>query len=125
MPCVFLLFAPSLVGFFTDRPETHRYGVAALKILAAGYMFYAWGMVLMQAFNGAGDTMTPTRINFVSFWMLQLPAAWALSRWCGGGPVGVFWSVPIAETLLATLSVIAFRSGRWRDTKIAADSGES
>lgn len=120
---VFLTLAPVLVAFFTERPETLRHGIAGLRIFSVGYILYAWGMVLMQAFNGAGDTATPTRINFVAFWMVQVPTAWGLAHGLGMGTSGVFWAVPIGEFVLATLAIWIFRSGRWKDTRIA--SGET
>ena len=97
--------------------------VAALRILSYGYVFYAWGMVTVQAFNGAGDTMTPTWINLFCFWMFQIPAAWLLANHFELGPDGVFWSVCIAESLLAAIGITLFRRGRWKTTQLAADTG--
>jgi len=118
---VFLLFAPDLVGLFTDQPETLALGVEALRTLSYGYVFYSWGMVISQAFNGAGDTLTPTRLNLFCFWGLQIPLAWTLSRPLGLGPSGVFWSVCLAESVLAGTAVLLFRRGRWKDVRIAPD----
>ena len=118
---VFLTFAPFLIGIFTRDPETLRTGIAALRILSYGYVFYAWGMVVVQAFNGAGDTMTPTKINFVCFWMLQIPLAWSLARPLELGPPGVFWSVCIAECILAAVAIVWFRRGAWKHKELAAD----
>lgn len=117
----FLLGSDRLIGLFTTAPETARIGVLALQILSAGYMFYAWGMVMVQAFNGAGDTMTPTRLNLVCFWCLQIPMAYLLAVTLDIGPSGVFWSVAICEAILAVLSIVMFRRGRWKEMKIAAD----
>lgn len=118
---LFLAFAPELVAFFTDKPETHAIGVQALRTLAYGYVFYAWGMVIAQAFNGAGDTQTPTRINFFCFWCFQIPLAWTLAHPLGMGPQGVFWSVCIAESVLAAVAILLFRRGKWKQMQIAAD----
>lgn len=118
---LFLAFAPALVGIFTVKPETHALGVSALRTLAYGYVFYAWGMVMAQAFNGAGDTLTPTRLNFFCFWCLQIPLAWTLSHALELGPVGVFWSVCASESVLAVAAMLVFRRGRWKSARIAAD----
>lgn len=121
---VFLVFGPDLVAIYTDKPDTAGTAVDALRILSYGYVFYAWAMVMLQAFNGAGDTMTPTRLNFVCFWLIQVPLAWTLARLLDLGPSGVFWSVCIAESLLAVLSILVFRTGGWKATKVAADVAE-
>ncbi len=118
---VFLAFAPELVSIFTARPETHAVGVQALRTLSYGYVFYAWGLVVTQAFNGAGDTLTPTRLNFFCFWCFQLPLAWTLARALELGPQGVFWSVCVAESVLALAGVMLFRRGRWKETRLAPD----
>jgi len=122
---VFLFVGEPLVGFFTEDPETLRHGADALRIISYGYVFYAWGMVMTQAFNGAGDTMTPTYINVVCFWLLQIPLAWTLAHGVGLGPSGVFWSVGIAESVLALVSIAVFRRGRWKTTEIAAGDEEA
>lgn len=117
----FTVSASSIAGLFTDSAETREAAASALRILASGYLFYAWGMVTIQAFNGAGDTMTPTRLSFVCFWLVQVPLAWVLATQTSLNERGVFWSVPIAESLLAVLAVIWFKRGRWKTTQIAAD----
>ena len=88
--------------------------VAALRTLAYGFVFYGLGMVVVQSFNGAGDTFTPTIINVVTFWIIQIPLAWALSSWTGLGPQGVFWSVAIAYSSQAVIGLLAFRRGTWK-----------
>ena len=117
----FLALAPQLVAIFTESPGTHGIGTRALRTLAYGYVFYAWGMVVAQAFNGAGDTTTPTRLNFVCFWCLQIPLAWTLAHPVGLGPDGVFWSVCGAESVLALAAIALFRRGRWKEARIAPD----
>ena len=119
---VFLALAPLLIAIFTDEPETFAVGVSALRILSYGYVAYAWAMVGTQAFNGAGDTMTPTKMNFFCFWMFQIPLAWVLARPLGIGPAGVFWSVCLAEALLAVVAIVLFRRGRWKETRLVADT---
>ncbi len=111
----FLLFAPYLVAIFTDDPAVSGYAVMCLRTLSYGYCVYGLGMVLMQGLNGAGDTRTPTMLNFFAFWMLQIPVAWWLSSELAMGPQGVFLAVPISETFLAAGAVWAFRRGRWKN----------
>jgi putative MATE family efflux protein len=118
---VFLALGPLLVTFFTDKPETLAYGATALRVVSYGYPFYAWGMVMAQAFNGAGDTWTPTRLNLFCFWLFQLPLAWSLSHSLDAGPAGVFWSVAVAEAVLALAAMLVFRRGRWKEIRLAAD----
>ncbi|MBK9176544.1 MAG: MATE family efflux transporter [Flavobacteriales bacterium] len=115
---LFWAFAPQLIGFFTDDAEVARYGVDALRIVCLGYFFYGYGMVLAQAFNGAGDTLTPTWMNVICFWMIEIPLAWFLSRFLGWGPDGVFASIAISESLLALLSGYLFHLGRWKMVKV-------
>lgn len=118
---LFLALAPTLVAIFTTNPTTHEVGVRALRTLAYGYVFYAWGMVIAQAFNGAGDTRTPTQLNFFCFWCLQIPLAWFLAMRLGLGPDGVFWSVCASESVLAVAALLLFRRGKWKDVQLAAD----
>ncbi len=111
---VFLLFAPFLIGIFTSDPEVAPYGIRCLRIVAAGFFFYGYGMVLTQAFNGAGDTRTPTFIHLFCLWMLEIPLAWVLARPLGFGPTGVFISVSVAFSTLALVSGWIFSKGRWK-----------
>lgn len=115
---LFWLTAPWIVGFFTMDPLVSRYGVEALRIICLGYFFYAYGMVLAQAFNGAGDTMTPTWMNIICFWVLEIPLAWVLSMTLAWGVPGVFASIAISESFLALLSAVLFRRGAWKLTKV-------
>ena len=109
-----LVFAPLIVRGFSDDPEILRYGSNCLRILGLGYPAYAAGMILIQALNGAGDTRTPTVMNLVCFWLLQIPLAYWLATSLGLGPNGVFAAIVVSETLLTALAVIMFRRGRWR-----------
>ncbi len=115
---LFLATGHHLVALFIEAAPVRRVAEDALRIITYGYVFYGWGLVMMQAFNGAGDTMTPTRINLVSFWLLQLPLAWTLSVPAGLGPHGSFWSVMIAEAVLTAISIAVFRRGRWKQRQV-------
>ena len=115
---VFLFFAPAIIHVFTTDPQIAPVGVEALTIISYGYVFYAWGMVMMQAFNGAGDTVTPTWINFFCFWVFQIPLAWSLARPLGVGPPGVFWSIGLAYSLSAVVGILLFRRGTWKGKKV-------
>lgn len=111
---LFVVFAPQVVRIFTPDPEVARYAIAALRTIACGFLFYAYGMVLTQAFNGAGDTRTPTWINLGIFWVLEIPLAWVLANTFGMGPMGAFLAATIAFCLLAVVSAMVFRRGRWK-----------
>jgi putative MATE family efflux protein len=111
---VFLLGAEPLASIFTHEPEFHRVAVDCLHILALGNVCYAWGMVMAQAFNGAGDTRTPTLINLGCYWMFQLPLAYTLAVTLGWGTRGVFIAIPTAEAALAVISLLLFRRGGWK-----------
>ncbi len=103
-----------LVSIFTGDPAVIAYGVDCLRFLSYGYGFYAVGMVLTQAFNGAGDTDTPTWINLICFWLLQIPLAYVLAVALGYGPRGVYVTIALADTLVAVIAFVMFRRGRWK-----------
>jgi len=115
---IFVLWAPELIAIFTDDTAVVPIGVDSLRIISYGYVFYAWGMVLTQAFNGAGDTWTPTRLNLFCFWFFQIPLAFFLARGLALGPQGVFWAVAITEAVLAVFAGLLFRRGRWKKTSV-------
>jgi putative MATE family efflux protein len=116
---VFLfLFASSIIGFFSQSPEVLSYGVSCLRIIALGYGFFALGMVMTQALNGAGDTMTPTWINLACFWCFQIPFAYVAANYFGWETNGVAWSVTLAETLVAITGLIIFKRGAWKAIKV-------
>jgi putative MATE family efflux protein len=115
---IFLAGAEPIVRVFNSEPEIIRYAVQALKIISAGYIFYGIGMVMMNAFNGAGDTWTPTWINLAGFWAFQIPLAYLLAKSFDLGPVGVFIAIPVAETVITIASIILFRRGKWKLVKI-------
>ena len=111
---VFLWWAEPLIAVFTSDPAVLALGADCLRIVSYGYGFYAWGMVLVQAFNGAGDTRTPTWINLGCYWCFQIPLALVLARGLGYGPNGVFSAITIAESALAVVGLLAFRRGSWK-----------
>src|SRR3989441_2551812 len=110
----FVLFARPIVSAFTSDPVVLAYGTDCLRIIAAGFPFYAYGMVLSQSFNGAGDTFTPTMLNLIVFWLWELPLAWALAVVLGMGPRGAFFAVAISFSTLAVAAGTIFRRGRWK-----------
>jgi len=115
---IFLLFAPQLVAVFSSDPEVVPYGVECLRIVAVGFLFYGYGMVLSMSFNGAGDTLTPTPINFFCLCSLQIPLAWVLAYPLGFGPKGVFIAVAVAFSVLALVSAAIFRQGWWKTRRV-------
>ena len=115
---VYLIFAPSMLRLFSPDPEVIRAGVATLRIICAGYVVYGYAMVLGAAFNGAGDTRTPTAINFVCFWLIQIPLGYFLAVTLKFGLPGVCWSVVISETLMVFLLIFLFRRGKWKTVKV-------
>jgi putative MATE family efflux protein len=115
---VFILFSDFFVRLFTDDPGVVAIGADCLRVLSYGYVIYALGMVMIQAFNGAGDTTTPTIINFFCFWLLELPLAYALALPLGLGERGVFYAILAAESALGITGAILFRRGRWKNRKV-------
>jgi putative MATE family efflux protein len=111
---IFVVFARQIIGLFTTDPAVMPYGVDCLRIVASGFLFYAYGMVLTQSFNGAGDTWTPTIINLFVFWLWELPLAYVLAIVMGLGPRGVFLAITIAFSTLAIVSALFFRRGKWK-----------
>lgn len=111
---VFLIFAEQIIGLFSQDPQVLASGIACLRYMAYGYAFYGIGMIVVQAFNGAGDTMTPTYINFVCFWLLQIPMAYFLAKVMQFGPDGVYISITVAESLIAVIGIWLFRKGQWK-----------
>jgi len=115
---LFLLLSPYIIGFFAEKPDTRKIAVEAMLIISSGYIFYGVGMVMMNAFNGAGDTRTPTIINAVGFWLFQIPLAIFLSKTLKMGATGAFIAIPAAETAMAIAFYILFRKGKWKQVKV-------
>lgn len=113
-----IVLAPEIVALFSTETEVLHYGTICLRIMGIGYPMYAVGMVIVQALNGAGDTKTPSIMNFVCFWVLQIPLAYWLAAPAGFGPTGVFMAIVISDTVLTLLSVVVFRRGSWRNQQV-------
>jgi Na+-driven multidrug efflux pump len=111
---LFIVFGDVIVRTFNADPVIVGYGTNALRIISAGFLLYAFGMVVTQSFNGAGDTRTPTLINLFCFWLLELPVAWLLAKPLGLGPKGVFIAVLIGFSTMAIVSSALFRRGSWK-----------
>jgi len=112
------LLATYLTGFFTNDEQVRQVATRSLQILSVGYIFYGVGMVMMSAFNGAGDTWTTTWVNLFGFWLLQVPLAYVLDKTFHMGITGVFLAIPIAETCMAMASFFLFRGGKWKKVKV-------
>jgi len=115
---LFVFFPEPIVGIFTKETTVADIGVQALRIMGSGFIFYGIGMVMMQALNGAGDTQTPTWINFICFWLIQIPVAYTGANYFEPGYTAVFWAVPLAETLIAIVAWQIFKKGRWKKIQI-------
>lgn len=115
---VFVALAHPIVAFFTTEPEVLHHGTRALWIVSLAFPLYAAGMCLEGAFNGAGDTWTPTRLNFFCFWLGQVPLAWLLAQPAGLGPTGVYIAVPVSFSVLTLWSHALFRGGKWKQQKV-------
>ncbi|MFN0119490.1 MAG: MATE family efflux transporter [Blastocatellia bacterium] len=114
----FIIFAEPLIRFFAKEEEIVPSAVACLRYICYGYVFYAWGMVMIQSFNGAGDTRTPTIINICCYWLFQIPLAWILAKPLGMGETGVYLAIAIAESMIAVVAMLAFRRGKWKELKV-------
>lgn len=111
---VFLFFADSFIGLFTTDPEVIKLGTIALIWISSGYIFFGYGMVVSQAFNGAGDTRTPTILNLIGYWLIQIPLSWILAVWFEMGMVGIYVTTVVVSIVVVVLSVILFRKGNWK-----------
>lgn len=115
---VFLFFSDDIADFFTDEKEVVESAAQCLNIFSLGYFSYAFGMVLVQAFNGAGDTRTPTIMNLIIYWLMQIPLAYLLSVQLSLGAPGVYWTVVICETLFSIAGYFLFKKGKWKTIKV-------
>ncbi len=115
---LFTFFAGPIMRIFTQDEAVVAYGALALQIIGSGYIFYGIGMVMTQALNGAGDTRTPTLINFVGFWLFQIPLAYFLAISMDLKSTGAFIAIPAAETLIALAAWYYFKRGKWKEVKV-------
>ena len=115
---VFLVFPEHILSIFSASSEVLASGALCLRYISSCYVFYAYGMMMLQAFNGAGDTATPTRVNLLSYWVVQMPLAWLMGHSLGWGPPGMYGAVALAELAMCAISVAYFRQGRWKRAEI-------
>jgi putative MATE family efflux protein len=115
---VFIVFAPQIIRLFTDDAEVLPIAVRGLRMLACGNISFAYGMVVAAAFNGAGDAKTPTMLNLVAFWLIQIPLAYFLAIPLGWGPTGAWAAILVADTVLAALAIFLFRRGTWKTAQV-------
>jgi Na+-driven multidrug efflux pump len=111
---LFMVFPEWILRIFTDSPPVLEAGALCLRYISSCYVLYAYGMMMLQAFNGAGDTATPTRVNVIGYWVVQIPLAWALAHPFGYGPRGMYGAVALAEVTVSILAILYFRQGRWK-----------
>lgn len=114
----FFLFGEPVVNFMNSDVHARAYALQALRIISTGYVFFGVGMVMLTAFNGAGDTRTPTIVNLVGFWLFQIPLAWVLSKYYIKEPKAIFIAIVISQFVTALLSVYLFKKGRWKTVKV-------
>lgn len=115
----FVIAPRALVSLFTTDPAVNAYASECLRIVALGFVAFAYGMVVVQAFNGAGDTKTPMLLNIAVFWCFKIPLAWVLAKVLGLGPTGVFYAISAAYSLQAIVGGALFRRGKWQHAKVA------
>jgi Na+-driven multidrug efflux pump len=115
---VYFIFSEKLVGLFTDDSRVVSVGAEWLRIVSYSYFVYGWWMVSTQAFNGAGDTATPTKINIVFFWLFQIPLSFFLSKILGFNYSGVFWAIFVSETSVGLFTLWLFKKGKWKKVEV-------
>lgn len=113
-----LVFGKYIISFFTNDEMVRVVAVEALQIMSVGFVFYGIGMVLINTFNGAGDTWTPTGINFLGFWLFQIPLAYLLAKHFHMGPTGVFIAIPVAETAITIAGIVLYKRGKWKRIQV-------
>jgi len=111
---ILILFPAWIMSFFSSEPDVVSNGMQALRVLSYGFIFLAVGVIALQAFNGAGDTMTPTWINGICFWLLQIPLAYGLAMGLGMGTLGAYWAIFIADMTFSIVAAMVFLRGSWK-----------
>lgn len=111
---VFIFFSDGIIGLFSTDPDVIEIGTKALIWISSGYIFFGYGMVVSQAFNGAGDTRTPTILNLIGYWLIQIPLSWILAVWVGMGMTGIYLTTVIVSAVIVALSVYLFKKGEWK-----------
>jgi putative MATE family efflux protein len=115
---ILLAFPGPFIHFFIEDKIVLASGIECLRIVSIGYIAYGFGMVLVNSFNGAGDTTTPLKINFFAFWMIEIPLAWILAIKIGMKEQGVFWAIVIAESIMTITAYLVFRRGKWKNKEV-------
>ncbi|MCD6658813.1 MAG: hypothetical protein LT105_01500, partial [Lentimicrobium sp.] len=115
---IFITFPGAFISLFITDAAVLEFGINCLRIVSAGFLFYAMGMVMVQSLNGAGDTYTPTLLNFICFWLIEIPLAWLLALKMGLDSNGVFYAIVIAESTLTLLGMYIFKRGKWKLKKV-------
>ncbi len=115
---IFYLFGQPIVSFMNSDPHARSFATQALRTISLGYIFFGVEMVMLNAFNGAGDSRTPTVVNLIGFWLLQIPLAWVLSKQYIKGPMGIFVAILISQFATALMSYFLFKHGRWKRVKV-------
>jgi len=115
---ILVLFPGTFIRMFIQDPAVIMPGIQALRIISIGFLFYGPGMVMIQSFNGAGDTVTPTKVYFICFWLIEIPLAWILSKPAGMGQTGTFTAIVIAESIMTLMAMYLFRQGKWKLKKV-------
>jgi Na+-driven multidrug efflux pump len=115
---LFIAFPGLFIELFIENEEVVRSGALCLRIISFGYLFYGLGMILIQAFNGAGDTATPTKINLLCFWIIEIPLAYLLAVSLGMQEKGVYIAIVVAESLMSIMAFMVFRRGRWKEREV-------
>jgi Na+-driven multidrug efflux pump len=113
-----LIFGNYIISFFTNDEMVKTIAAEALRTMSIGFVFYGIGMVLINTFNGAGDTWTPTGINFFGFWLFQIPLAYLLAKHFNMGPTGVFIAIPVAETAITLAGIFFYKRGKWKRVQV-------
>lgn len=115
---IFITIPEYIISIFTNDPAVAAFGIKSLRIIGTGYVFFGIGMVMTQALNGAGDTKIPTMINFVCFWVIQIPVAYLLAYSAGLSSTGVLIAIPVSQSLIALMGWRYFKKGKWKEVKL-------